>query len=312
MFKIGVIGPGAEWETRYRPALERLSGRLQVTAVYDAVANRGEQLAAEMRAAPVTGMRALLERPDVEAVLILDRAWHGLWPVRFAVEAGKPVYIAGSFDEDLAALQDLQRDAATRGLVVMPELRLRATPAGMRLRELTAARVGPIERLDVLADAAPEGGERGWHVHLFDWCCYVLQSAPVRTEWVSGREGAGGSFARIHFRRATAMGQPVTADVACVSEPRAHELAREAATLPLVRATAVCVRGSVRLVDRRNVIWSAGGAETEETLNEDRSSVDALLDLFARRVVGGLVPVADVGDLCRAVKMWDELCGGAT
>jgi predicted dehydrogenase len=256
-------------------------------------------------------MRALLERSDVAAVLILDSAWHGLWPVRFAVEAGKPAYVAAGFDEDLAVLKHLQREAAARDLVVMPELRLRATPAGMRLRELTAARVGPIERLDVLADAAPEGSERGWHVHLFDWCCYVLQSAPVRTEWVSAGEGAGGGFARIHFRRATAAGQPVTSDVACVPEPPAPEAAREAATLPLVRATAVCARGSVRLLDRRNVIWSAGGAETEETLNEDRSSVDALLDLFARRVVGGLVPVADVGDVCRAMSMWEELRGAA-
>ena len=79
----------------------------------------------------------------------------------------------------------------------------------------------------------------------------------------------------------------------------------------LVRATAVCARGSVRLLDRRNVIWSAGEGETEETLNEDRSSVDALLDLFARRVVGGLVPVADVGDVCRAMSMWEELRGAA-
>ena len=130
--QIGIIGLGPHWESHHRPALARLSRRLRVVAVYDPVASRAERAAHELGARCTLSMRAVLKRNDVRAVLLLDESWHGLAPLRFAVDSGKPMYVAGRLTVSLDALDALCRDAAGQSLVICPELRLRTAPATAR------------------------------------------------------------------------------------------------------------------------------------------------------------------------------------
>ena len=102
MLQVGLIGLGSEWEQRFRPALERLSKRLQVRSVYTTVGSHAEQAAAELKCDVAPGLLALIEREDVRALLILETDWHGdvsclAWPAR----QGKPVFLAGAPGESL-------------------------------------------------------------------------------------------------------------------------------------------------------------------------------------------------------------------
>jgi hypothetical protein len=64
-----------------------------------------------------------------------------------------------------------------------------------------------------------------------------------------------------------------------------------------------CERGSATLSSADRITWSADSGPVDETLTSDRPDVEVMLDQFCRRVVGGLIPVADVGDLCRGANL---------
>ena len=53
-----------------------------------------------------------------------------------------------------------------------------------------------------------------------------------------------------------------------------------------------------------HIRWRLTGGETEtESLIADRSEVEVMIDHFCRRSVGGLIPVADISDVCRCLRL---------
>src|SRR5437868_4711800 len=87
--RVGVIGLRPLWRRRYRPALRALPDRFQVVAVCDPLAGRAERAAKRLGCA-AAGPTELLERPDIDALLLVDAPWYGLWPVQLACRLGKP------------------------------------------------------------------------------------------------------------------------------------------------------------------------------------------------------------------------------
>ena len=65
-------------------------------------------------------------------------------------------------------------------------------------------------------------------------------------------------------------------------------------------AHGACRHGDFQLAAPFQIRHSIGRTAVDEKLNADRSSYDIMLDLFGRRLVGGLVPVPDFVDLLRA------------
>jgi hypothetical protein len=291
MLEIGLIGLGPEWEEQYRPALGGLRQRLRVTAVYDFVASRGAQVAAEIGAAHVTGMRALLERADVAAVLILDTAWTGLWPVRFAVEYRKPAFIARVGEHLPAELEERHAAAQEAGVLLVPELRHRATPATMRLRELTATRLGPVESLEVEVETGDAALQSAW-IAALDWSSFVAQSAPLEVTPVAGQP----TGVSVRFKRATTGGTQVEARI------RVRQSA-SGAEQPGLTARVTCAAGSADVLEPHVLCWRTEENEVRESLGSDRPGIEVLLGHFARRIVGGLVPVPDLGDVCRVLRL---------
>lgn len=65
-----------------------------------------------------------------------------------------------------------------------------------------------------------------------------------------------------------------------------------------------CERGNAELTSTTQLAWQAHSAETvHETLTVDRSEEEIMLDIFCRRVVGGLVPVADLSDIVKPIQL---------
>ncbi|MFO0950864.1 MAG: Gfo/Idh/MocA family oxidoreductase [Isosphaeraceae bacterium] len=192
--RVGVVGLGRLWEARHKPALTRLRDRFQVTAVYDQVLRRAELEAQQLGCAAVSGLTALVERSDVDAVYLMTPQWFGLHPLELACEARKPVYcalpIAGGVDE----LERMAQSVESSGIVFMPEFARRFYPATLRLRELLATTLGK-PRL-IVGHTRLFGFDRYGHPgpstqltpapllidpggYLLDWCCFLFQGPPT-------------------------------------------------------------------------------------------------------------------------------------
>lgn len=303
--RVGVIGLGRLWEARHKPALMRLRDRFQVTAVYDQVTRRAEIEAGQLGCAAAGGLKALVERSDVDVVHLLTPQWFGLHPIALACEAKKPIYcalpLAGAADE----LERAGRLVESSGIPFMPEFARRFYPATLRLRELIATTLGP-PRL-VLGHSRLFGFDR-YGVpgpttqmtpaplmidpgsYLIDWCCFLFQSAPVAVQGSEGRilpdteaggENAGPDFESfvIHFEGG---GQ------AQISFGRYHRDAWGEATkfLPTPGFQVYAERGAawVELPDR--IQWSDASGTYEERLPLEPTVGEVLNDQFHRLVRG--------------------------
>ena len=128
--RLGILGLGSVYWTPYRAAIERLGGRVRVAAAYDP---DPEKRAAADRATgtPVAlaGADAVIEHPEVDAVLVLTSMREHGRLARAALEAGKHVLVekpmATTLDE-AAALAAAAR-ATGRTLVCAPAVLLSPT-----------------------------------------------------------------------------------------------------------------------------------------------------------------------------------------
>ncbi|MEW4531197.1 MAG: hypothetical protein ACF8PG_14310 [Maioricimonas sp. JB045] len=303
MLDLGIIGPGPDWETRYRPGIVRHGRRFRVTAVYDPVPARASHVARELKARPVEGIRSLLRRPDVSAVLLLQTDWHGFSPLQFAVEESIPCLAAEIADADLAVLQGLETDARQHGIVAMPGLPLRHMPASIRLRELIAARLGPARDLSITARL--RGADTVWRdlAQLVDLSTYFMQATPGRV--TAERLSPQAFRARVVFHRRSLQKMLHVGDLTVEIEhddspPHDSPVQTVAVDDKSVRIACACADGIAEIEGAARIHWSCRGQTQVEILKEDRSSFDVQLDHFTRRVVGGLIPVPDLSDLCRA------------
>jgi predicted dehydrogenase len=140
--RVGIIGLGRTWQ-RYRPALHGLRDLFEVRCVLDQRPQRTETVARRLGCSPAAGTVDLLERPEVEALLLLDAPWCGLWPVTQACRLGKPVFCAPSLVQDDAHADALRESVAASNTPVLLGMSLTASPALLRLRDLLKRRLGP-------------------------------------------------------------------------------------------------------------------------------------------------------------------------
>jgi predicted dehydrogenase len=318
MINLGIVGLGPVWESRYRPVLEKLRHRVRVRAVYDTIASRGEQVAFEFGAIPYQGVTALLAQPDLRGILVLDTSWHGNALLHFVRKARKPAYIAGSLGEDWNEILELRSLVESEGLLVMPEFSRRFTPATCRLRELIATRLGRPRHIAIHAvppaadapDAIPgQAGETDFLVGLLDWCRYVvrstavmLESAPLRHDGPHEGSHEGGSRSiAIEFAEMRDIGRRPTVVLELHRPPQP---AGQKGVASGVCFTVACERGEAVLEGPAHIRWSISGEEGKtESLTADRSEVEVMIDHFCRRLAGGLIPIADISDVCRCLRL---------
>ena len=304
---LGLVGLGPFWESRYRPALKRLAGKLQVAAVYDNVASRAEHAAREMNARAVGGVAALADRVDVQALLLLDSGWQGSAIVHLLSVRHKPILLATRVDAALSELQQWHERAVAHGVTIMPAFPRRCTPASNRLQELIATQLGrPLQAEIAIAPASLQslpfatesdfGGQTPPRqdplLEWTDWCHYLFRAKPQQVT----RRGDGQGL-RLEFPPLANDGgstQVRVADLAlCPTAPVADQ--------PLLDEVRLhCEWGQARLLGPTNIEWSTDEGQQSEELTSERTEIEVLLDHFCRRAVGGLIPVPSLEDLMRA------------
>ncbi|MFV1965427.1 MAG: Gfo/Idh/MocA family protein [Pirellulaceae bacterium] len=317
--RVGLVGLGDAWETRHRAALRSLVDRFEVRAVYSEVAKRAEQVAREFEAEPMDGFRALTERSDIDAVLMLATSWYGPLPVLAACDAGKAIYCASILDIDLDQAQEVKNRVEVSGIAFMAEFPRRHAPSTLRLKELIATRLGP-PRLLFCHLRQPGRAGHGTHLdgeqcpqitrellELVDWCQYVVGSEPTAVFSASHcRPGSGEpSDYRMLSLDFSPKAAPVTGATAQISCGRYIPATwHEAITFRPPAALQVACENGIAFIDLPStLIWFDEAGRHMESLENERPVGEQLLTQFYRAVTSLVRKTNDLEDAYRALQV---------
>lgn len=307
MLDVGLIGLGSDWESRYRPAIRRMQRRLRVCAVYTPVFSRTEAICAELGSVPAESISDLLARPAVQGVLVLDGAWFPGIAVELACDARKSVLVAERLTVDRTTRRELAASADDQGVMLMPDLLHRHMPATVRLRELIATRLGRLQdiRIELAATAKPGNSAPRSRVLDdllaigLDWCHYIAGAVPSRAQRTATSGSAGSSAWQIDFGPLADRSHPPRAAIE-VDESESAELA--AAGQIGFRAELKCQQGRALVSGCNLVEWETSDESRAEHLTGELDACEVILDHFARRILGGLIPMATLSDALRALE----------
>ena len=311
MIQAGLTGTGPTWN-RYQSVLSHLRRPLHVVAVFDNTPAKAENGSV----ASVTGLQALARRADVQAILLMDSGWTGIAGLDLLTTGDKSVLVANWIDADRARFERSHQRAAEAGATVMPAMWRRYMPASIRLQELIATDLGPPQLIELTVTAPPSrsnGRQKlepliGW----IDYCRNLFRSFPESVSLDSDASGPSGTSLQIHYPARSGVTTPDSQRRAII---RIDENADGGASdglpqesLPAIpRISVTCDGGSAEIINRVELEWRANDEPVQtESLAAERSEEEIMLDLFCRRVVGGLIPVADFNDAVQAMRIVEQ------
>ena len=317
--RIGLIGLGDAWQTRHRPALQILHERFDVRAVYTAVSKLGETCAREFQADLIDGYRAMVNRHDIDAVLVLQRSWHGWLPMLAAAEAGKAIYWAGEINLDPASDEHVRSTIEQSGVAFMAEFPKRLAPATLRLRELIATHLGRPELIfchrrnqsgretPKESDSRTDGQkkDRGDFIDLIDWCRYVVNREPCSINSSSRLTEKNTLYRSISMEfPADTKGPGVTAEITCGDyiRPSWHE----ALGFQPPSAMQICCQKGIAFIDLpSSLVWFDDAGRHLESLDTEVPVGEQLLRQFHRTVTSLIRNMSDLNDVYRAAELYN-------
>jgi predicted dehydrogenase len=323
--RIGLIGLGDLWQTRYRPALRMLDDRFDVRAVYSTISKLAESTAAEFQADPIDGYRSLVCRCDIDAVLILKQCWLGWLPALAACQAGKAVYWAAGLDFDPDREQAVRQSIEQSGVSFMAELPRRFAPATLRLKELIATRLGApqlirVHRQAIREEPAREAGHQDRHaeqselVELVDWCRYVVGQTPSSVTSFCHDTSFQSMILRYGAAEdgvTTASGPAVVAEIG--SDRTLPNRWKEAASFRPPAAMKIHCENGVAFVDLpSSLVWFDDAGRHVESLETESPVGERMLRQFHRSVtslirdLGGLVDAYEAASVVQAARQSHE------
>jgi len=320
--RVGLVGLGNSWEVRHRAALRALSDRFEVRAVCEPVAHRAQIAAREFNAAPIDGFRALCEREDIDAVLILSGQWFGALPILAAAEHGKAVYCAAALDFDLDLARRIQSRVQESGIAFVAEFPRRQAPATIRLKELIATRLGaprllfchqrtPCERAGSknFQNRAPVSHKHEM-VELIDWCRYVVGRDPTTVLGLSHRDAHDGTSSDYEMMSLdfSEWGGPGTGATAQISSGRYMPAAwPEAVSYRPPAALQVACENGIAFVDLpATLVYFDKAGRHMESLDSERPVGEQLLSQFHRAVTSLVRNAGSVEDPFWAMMILSE------
>ncbi len=316
--RVGVVGVGSAWETRHRLALFSLSDRFEIRAVCCDVAKRAEQVAREFNATVVDGYRALADRHDVDAILMLAPGWYGALPILAACDAGKAIYCAAALDLPPDRMHEVKARIDESGVAFMAELPRRHAPATLRLKELIATKLGETRilfchrRQPVLKEKTPIGVEERLrdstrdYIELVDWCRYVVGADPTSVFGVAHQGLAPREFdyrmMSLDFSQDGAAGRGPLAHISC-GEYMPVSWHEAIAFRPPAALQVACERGIAFIDLPSTLIWFDEAGRHMESLESERPVGEQMLMQFHRAVTSLVRKPSDLEDAYRAVQI---------
>lgn len=214
----GVIGCGAIANIWYLPQLQRLADQgIELVAVADVVAEKAEAARARYGARlATTDYREVLERPDIQAVVIATTiATHAPIAIE-ALRAGKHVLLQKPIATSLAEADQVIAAARASGCKLQVEPAHRLHPLAQRARHLIAE--GAIGQVCLVKARSAHGGppDRPWFYRRDQGGSVVFDMGVHALHWllaVAGPARRVTAFARTSVPVRTVNGQPVEVDI---------------------------------------------------------------------------------------------------
>jgi len=290
--RVGIVGLGEHWETRYVGALRALEDRFEVRAISSEVGLRAKQAAQLFNATAMSGMQALIERPDIDAILVLAPQWHGPLPILAACRARKAVYCAATLDIDWDQAHEIHRQVDASGIPFMVEFPRRQAPATLRLKELIATSLGPPRllfchhRLPLKKHPAPRAHRQKCaatrsFLELIDWCRYIVGTDPTSVVSVAHQVGEKDDYRMmsLDFSESRTSGTGVMAQISCGRYIPSDW--PEAATFRPPTALQVRCEKGIAFIDLpANLVWFDQAGRHLESLDRERPASEQLLQQF--------------------------------
>jgi len=315
--RVGLVGLGNAWEVRHRPALRALSDRYEVKAVCEPVAQRAEMGARDFNADCVNGFRALSEREDVDAVLILSGQWYGALPILAACDAGKAVYCAAALDFDTEQARQIRQRVEASGVAFMAEFPRRQAAATLRLKELIATRLGAPrllfchQRVPTESTAGLKGATRSLvsrtHdlVELVDWCRYVTGTEPSSVLGLThvsceAPEQIDYEMMSLDFSGTSGPGTKTTAQISSGRYMPAH-WPEAVAYRPPAALQVACEHGIAFIDLPSTLVWFDKAGRHMESLDSERPMGEQMLSQFHRAVTSLVRSTSGLEDAYRAM-----------
>ncbi|MGN6547130.1 MAG: Gfo/Idh/MocA family protein [Aureliella sp.] len=312
--RLGLIGLSRDWQNRYRPALRMLQDRFEVKGVYCSVARLADQVAQEFGCQRFDGYRCMVQREDIDAVMLLDGDWFGTLPIQASCEFGKAIYCGTEVDFEPQVASQLRRQVEESGVAFMAEFPRRFAPATLRLKELIATRLGRPRLLFCHRRLTCETGGSAPRTHrsladrsrrelieLIDWCRFIV-----------GHD-ARGVQAVYHPSLADAATpdyQVLSLDFSTGADPSQATLAQiscgayipgswhEAIAFRPPAGVQVCCEKGLAFVDLPNsLIWFDEAGRHQESLDSELSVGQQLLTQFHRAVTSLVRKTGDLEDV---------------
>lgn len=302
--RVGLIGLGDAWQARHAPALRALADRFEVRTICDPVRHRAEQAAAEFHAEAVDGYHALVQREDIDAVLVLSPQWFRALPILAACDARKAIYCAVGLDLNADEAQSIKRRVEESGIAFMAEFSRRQAPATLRLKELIATRLGSPRLL--FSHQRSSGDQPGFR-HLLgqvDWCRYVADGEPTCVTGVIHRTGADEDYQMLTLDFSPHE-QPGTGTIAQISCGRYVPSSWEEAISfrPTADLQASCERGIAFVDLPASLVWFDEAGRHQESLESERPIGERLLLQFYRSVTSLVRRTCDLQDAYSAIRI---------
>lgn len=316
--RVGLIGQGSDWTSRYQPALRSMTDRFDVRAIYNSVSALSDQVAREFGAKREDSFRSMMGRNDIDAIMMFESDWYGTVPLLAACEFGKAVYCGANVNFDPVLAAQLRNRVEESGIAFMMELPRRFAPATLRLKELMATRLGKPRLLfchrrlpNEMADGrgARPSPQRSQHelVELIDWCRYLVGREP---SWVQAiRHPSQSDLAQSDYQiLSLGFGDPETdldaviAQISCGAYIPAGW--QEAIAYRPPAAVQVCCDKGIAFVDLPStLIWFDDAGRHQEVLDTELPVGQQLLTQFYRAVTSLVRKIGDLDDTYRALNI---------
>lgn len=269
-----------------------LQPRFQIAAAYSNCYQELEDFAKKLKLLPMGSCRQLLGSELVEGAI-----WNGDAAVeRLGVgAAAKHILVRKDVLKSLPLdrLLKLEEHAEGRQIEFLPELLHRWTPATLRLRELIATQLGPIKQ--VIVQLNPHSETTYSLFKALDWLRVLVafQACVVR---MIDDDSIG-----IVFNRPDQ--QPVNCEI-CLTDSLGNRPQKEGEgesddCLISVR----CAAGEFEIISNSSIRWKSDSGWYTESLEAERTAEQVMLDLFGRRIAGGIVPVPDLIEVLRTRRL---------
>lgn len=316
--RVGIVGLGSQWESRYLPALRSLVDRYEVRGICEQVSHLATRAAGETGSVSVDGYRALAARDDIDALLYLSDQWYGVAPILAACDFGKAVYSAISFPVDPEEARLLRARVEQSGIAFMAELPRRFAPATLRLKELIATRLGrprmlfchrrvPLSQGPASLPPRDRASEARDLMELVDWCRYVAGAEPTSVVAVRHAEQPGGDvddyqMMSLDFSETGRPGDGALAQISCgYYMPRQWEEAVGFRPPPALQV--VCERGIAFVDLPASLVWFDDAGRHQESLESERPVGEHMLVQFHRKVTSLVRAMSGLDDALKAMQI---------